>query len=1344
MNINKSSDNKSIRIGLTTENFAEILSNKRRNNIESFLYTNYSKSIEKQYDYNYSSHIPTVKDFHRSFKNEFKLLKAKRNDEINHFHTKNLQNVYSKKFELKNNNNLDENKILQKPNKNYNLSLDNKDNINYIHKEFRHDNKIPIIQNFDLKRKLYFNNTNDDNSIQKHDFSKSQTKFKTLNINDKLCYCKENLKNIDSDVKTIINNDEYHKSRACFFNNLKTLSLQADLETINNKPDFYNFYKIQEQHKQLNTNTDVESKDQKSQLSTNDLLNKKMIPSDRLKYQNNYTDGESEALVLLNNKFNDKDSISKKFAFPNMNKLKENTVNTYKDCNNTNEDNSNSSRKYNMIHLNNIKRNSRNFQPIEKRDNSINFVKNDSLLADNSASLNDLNPKTENNENSNLMINKDSKTKLMFKSFNNIKPKNFRELTTNETTTNLESINTDKNNVQKIIHPGLEEKFQSKKRLEKLNFYRNNHKNYNNETKHTNFNESDNTNNTYNQISVIKYLRNKNSSNMDLELQQGNYYNTTFFNNIQEDEVNLIEKNQNNNTRGFEALDTFHNQTYREKTNFIKSFLIKPIRKKTFENLTSNSSMGFNNNHYLSTDKNFYYKSSLKYPNVNGRDSIGAFVEKTKFTTKLNYLKSIQSDKKIKMDEEFNNKIEEVKMKIKDLEYFKKLFEDDFMETLENYTRFCVKQKERERQELNRIINEKNNSHHEILKLEKRKEKLIQQYTLFSEYKRFMICVKYRISYEEFGDFILKKGGTVEIKEEIKNIIKMNKLRNKHLAKLKKQIGSSIRRKTMFVNSRKIHDIEDPNSNNNISNNMLQNASNKSVYFQPLIEEMTSNNDNKRSNLKNKETKDENLDEKNLKKSGLNKHLVLFKNILKEENQAEDTLIPDISHKSSAKNLDENFPLLNSIFASSNDTNQKSISKSTKIQSKSVKNLIKVFTNNKFKTKNDTSQAISDFSSLLRSLKELDNGEQVSKQEKSPDKKIITLGSLFALKMTEKINNNNKANNNNNDIKSNLNSDHNSNLFNHYDRSLDFINGTYNQNEESKSTFLIKNSKGFKLINKFFNPLNKDVLEKQNLLSKMLKEYNTVNLNLFSNTTEFNEIFFEIQQRNIDLLNVYNKNQIVLKELHFKKKIYEKNNTEDINKTQFINKIEKTLSREKKRNEELKKILMINENKHDNLKIRKDVWERIQTLFNNLKYLKDKINDSFIIMKDLHENINIYESLQIFSKIEKSVDFLYSRLNFYKRTEKYRNLLNKLIKEIENEKKFKILRLEKEKHEENQRKFLESYLDKCIRSDIYSKKRKTGKIFQMPTKEIIADEIEEETNNKLYREFLENLAYYEE
>lgn len=892
----------------------------------------------------------------------------------------------------------------------------------------------------------------------------------------------------------------------------------------------------------------------------------------------------------------------------------------------------------------------------------------------------------------------------------------------------------------------------------------------------------------------------------------------------------------------------FEKSIYYQQSQMIKSY------NSTYENLNTISTSSLPVTQEVSNlDKNFYYKPIIAYSETKGKDSVRSFVEKTKFLSKQNYLKTIQEERCVRIKEEFSNKIEEANLKIQDYKDYKKLFFEDFMQTLDKYTRYCIKQKDKERQELTRLMNESNNSELELLKLKRQIEKLFQCFSTYSEYKRFLLCVKYRIRNSIFYEYFMKQGGNGKVKVEIKNAIFMDNLRKKNITRIKnlKKNNNNLdgRRNSIFCSSHRVKKNKSININleNQESQDKIQKSINNNVNKITEIKEEKNNsikllnkNDikkdlkasfaldnlktNKKQDVNSKDDKFNNnndkfknfndeskfVKEKNnkIKDFRTNKNMVLFKNLILEGtgiksipiiegNQNPMSSSRDFSNinsilpskknsssktnnlKISSKNINKNESSSLEKTTSKNDLNEspnkeysssniisefnpnKNILKSSdnKSKSRSVKNIINLIEIENKKNNNvEVVNKISEFSALLRSLKKLNDDEKAKKFILNKSS-LKSKNSIINTQLSSNTTLNSFANNINNqssifsinsnrknidiDLKANSNAKNKKAedyFLHHYDKSLEFINGINNQNEDVKKLIIAKNSKGFMLVNKFFNPYNKSEKEKQNLLARMLEEYNTKNIEIFESVEEFNDILAEMQHRNLDLINIYNKNSIIVKDLYFRKLKSEKNNTLDVNLISINEKMEKQLNEQKQMNFELKAILKANEEKHENLRVNESLFSKILKIFENLKVLKNKVNDNFVIYDDIHPNVNIYESLQIFKTLEKCISFLLNRFDKYKSEEKYRIELNKILKDIEFEKKRKLALIEKEMKEAAKMKYYESYTDKCFRSEMNSNKRKMDVKYNFFEKmDKFNDKNKEDSKDKLYNQYLESL-----
>lgn len=147
--------------------------------------------------------------------------------------------------------------------------------------------------------------------------------------------------------------------------------------------------------------------------------------------------------------------------------------------------------------------------------------------------------------------------------------------------------------------------------------------------------------------------------------------------------------------------------------------------------------------------------------NNNRKDSVREYINKTRDIILIKYTTEIKKERAIRLKETFQNEVESIKDSIISMQNAKKLFEDDFFFKFERYVKYLQLQKEKEKNELNNLLENKNKLEMEVAKLEnkitKEKEKLEQ----YSEYRDFLICIKERRT--TLPDFFLKQFQTTNI-----------------------------------------------------------------------------------------------------------------------------------------------------------------------------------------------------------------------------------------------------------------------------------------------------------------------------------------------------------------------------------------------------------------------------------------------------------------------------------------------------------------------------------------------------------------------------------------------------
>jgi len=136
------------------------------------------------------------------------------------------------------------------------------------------------------------------------------------------------------------------------------------------------------------------------------------------------------------------------------------------------------------------------------------------------------------------------------------------------------------------------------------------------------------------------------------------------------------------------------------------------------------------------------------------KDSVRDYIKKTRDIILTKYTNEIKKERAIRLKETYQNEIESIKDSIVSMQKTKYLFEEEFFTKFERYVKYLQFQKEKEKNELNNLLDDKNKIEIEVVKLEnkiiKQKEKLIQ----YSEYRDFLICIKERKIH--LPDFFIK------------------------------------------------------------------------------------------------------------------------------------------------------------------------------------------------------------------------------------------------------------------------------------------------------------------------------------------------------------------------------------------------------------------------------------------------------------------------------------------------------------------------------------------------------------------------------------------------------------
>jgi len=214
------------------------------------------------------------------------------------------------------------------------------------------------------------------------------------------------------------------------------------------------------------------------------------------------------------------------------------------------------------------------------------------------------------------------------------------------------------------------------------------------------------------------------------------------------------DENYNNNSEYLDTMSNLDNKTGKGNGN-LNNLGIKILErikeKKDREN--------YDNSEKIQSEK---LQEKINTINNKKKDNVRDYITKTRDIILTKYTTEIKKERAIRMEETYQNEIEAIKDSIMTMKEMKKLFEEDFFLRFESYVRHLRNQREREKNELNNLLDEGNHLDIDIVKLENRilkeKEKLIQ----YIEYRDFLICIKERrITLPDFFTKIAKNGNNV-------------------------------------------------------------------------------------------------------------------------------------------------------------------------------------------------------------------------------------------------------------------------------------------------------------------------------------------------------------------------------------------------------------------------------------------------------------------------------------------------------------------------------------------------------------------------------------------------------
>ncbi len=349
---------------------------------------------------------------------------------------------------------------------------------------------------------------------------------------------------------------------------------------------------------------------------------------------------------------------------------------------------------------------------------------------------------------------------------------------------------------------------------------------------------------------------------------------------------NLTINIQEDNNSESDYLETVINNL--EKANTIGTKILEKIKEKKEKEKIDDA------------EKNQSEKLEEKIDMMANRrkDSVRDYIKKTREIILTKYTTEIKKERAIRLTETYQNEIESIKDSIFSMKRAKNLFEDQFFFKFERYVKYLQFQKEKEKNELNNLLDDRNKFEIEVVKLDnkiiKQKEKLIQ----YSEYRDFLICIKERRI--KLPLFFLKMTESINLLIMQKDYSKFNLNTDKSQ---NNDIQNSNRKNSnfnTFINYNK--NISSNlnmynNSNNNSNNNLTYQPDKAEVerYNSYLTKNIFESADELNDDIKKMEMYNINLlEELNQKRSTVNEMNIEFERSREEEGKNNQYICKDI------------------------------------------------------------------------------------------------------------------------------------------------------------------------------------------------------------------------------------------------------------------------------------------------------------------------------------------------------------------------------------------------------------------------------------------------------------------
>lgn len=357
---------------------------------------------------------------------------------------------------------------------------------------------------------------------------------------------------------------------------------------------------------------------------------------------------------------------------------------------------------------------------------------------------------------------------------------------------------------------------------EKYNAYYNRNNNKNNKEK-----DNQETNN----CSTIELAENRQNEKIDIENDENNY--------LEIPKKEKIHKLRNEKKRFLsQILNNSDDEDYR-------NFDIKKIKAKENQRLLRPSLTLFKNTLYqMKNEINYtkdlnddekglspYEKLLIKINNLfkTKFEDKGKFINKIKETFMIENQLKIKEEHTKQIDEFYETKLGSLKDSIKSIKIAEDLFADHYLIKFYEYLRHVNLQCEMEKQNLNKLKQNKNELDIDIIKLNSNIHKIRDKLAVYTEYRNFMICVKERrIQPPAFFSDISNSQEELKMLAS-RRLIAIEKkiiLKRKEIAKLEGVLKGETDKKNNKITNRK--NMHPKNSNNNL--NSHSSSSHKNIH----------------------------------------------------------------------------------------------------------------------------------------------------------------------------------------------------------------------------------------------------------------------------------------------------------------------------------------------------------------------------------------------------------------------------------------------------------------------------------------------------------------------------------